>query len=97
MYFYLLFFSSQVLRQLNVFADEDINAAAEALNDVSFTLSPFSIFLGFSFFSFSKNVSSTLPLFYKKESMKIRKNRTMPRPIVQTNYYRVSRGSIIIS
>jgi hypothetical protein len=67
MYFYLLFFSSQVLRQLNVFADEDINAAAEALNDVSFTLSPFSIFLGFSFFPFQK-MSHQLFLYFTKKN-----------------------------
>lgn len=32
---FLALFSSQVLAQLNVFADEDIDAAAEALNDVN--------------------------------------------------------------
>jgi hypothetical protein len=44
-----------VLEQLNVFADEDINAAAEALNDVGYTLSPFwHIPLVFFFFFFKK-------------------------------------------
>jgi hypothetical protein len=54
-----------VLEQLNVFADEDINAAAEALNDVGYTLSPFwHIPLVFFFFFFKKwliNSSFILP------------------------------------
>ena len=37
-YFNIFFSSSQVLEQLNVFADEDIDAAAEALDDVSLYL-----------------------------------------------------------
>lgn len=31
----ICYFPLQVLEQLNVFAEEDVNAAAEALNDVS--------------------------------------------------------------
>jgi hypothetical protein len=54
-----------VLTQLNVFADDDIDVAAEALNDVIYTFSPFwhipqdfSFFLSFSFsFFFFKKMS----------------------------------------
>jgi hypothetical protein len=80
MYANLVLFSSQVLTQLNVFADDDIDVAAEALNDVIYTFSPFwhipqdlfflSFFLFFFFFS-KKCLSFTLPLFYQKESMKM--------------------------
>lgn len=33
----LMFPSSQVLEQLNVFSSDDVDSAAEALNDVSLT------------------------------------------------------------
>ena len=71
MYVNLVLFSSQVLTQLNVFADDDIDVAAEALNDVIYTFSPFwhipQDFFFLSFFFFSKKcLSFTLALFLLK-------------------------------
>lgn len=66
-----------MLQQLNVFADEDMDAAAEALNDVSLYFNhPFGILLGSSLFVFwEKCLLLALPLYHQREK------KTLPSPI----------------
>lgn len=49
---HISFFPLQVLHQLNVFSEDDVDAAAEALNDVSFRVHFLSALFLFQIFFF---------------------------------------------